>query len=141
MFYNEANWYTDDFDIYRNVSVEVLGVTKEQRKLIQEHIRGRIYSKKTKSLDVSEQAYNFSVFDMLACRNDVDIKPGDELVIRRGYYINQFTNGNEEKYIAGNPTKYMMPVGGISIDISHQEVSIQAIRYPKDNSNEIRSEE
>lgn len=127
MLNNTYQWYTDLFNVYRVQQTTNLGITTDNRILVVENQRGRIYRKSGSQLNNQLQAAELNINDNLMCDINVDIRAGDLIEVSRGYFIGKF-NGIKEQYIAGEPVDYYVPFGGISPDIEHKQVQLQNIK-------------
>lgn len=125
MFNNTISWFTDIFSVYRQTKVEKYGITTYDRVLISKDNKGRIYRKSSPSLQNKETASELHITDKLICDINIDIEAGDEIRVLRGYLIGKNTKEKADIYIAGLPSDYYMPVGGINVDLEHKEVELQ----------------
>lgn len=123
MYNTTSLWYTDIFNIYRNIKTIKSGITKTSRKLISENNIGRIYRKSNASINSNIQASELQITESLICNIDIDIEAGDEIRVIRGYKINK-NKTKVDIYIAGQPVDYYTPYGGVSPDVAHKQVSL-----------------
>lgn len=143
MFKLTNAWYTDKFDVYRVIqTTNEHNVTSNERKLISENNRGRIYRKTIQTLDQTEQISRSLVNDFLACDVKLDIQPGDEIEVKKGFYVKKTPPiVNDEKYIVGIVGNFLSPFGGKKPDLTHKECSLQWVRLPEAKEVEKEKED
>ena len=117
-----ASWYTDTVDVWRVVPVLSGNITTQERQQVGTAIPCRVYNSQKNGPNMTDTAGRVQSTDKLACDNDVDIQPGDELQVPRGGNIGQ--TATPERYFAGNPQHYYDPVGNSMTGIDHQEVGL-----------------
>ena len=117
------NWYTDEFDAYRVESTVEGGITKHERTQVISSVPCRVYNNPNADIQMEEQAAKTGAGNTLCCDVDVDIKTGDEIIVRRAARI-RATPVSTERYFAGKPNRYVEPFGGIVADLSHLQVSL-----------------
>ena len=79
---NWTDWYTDTADVFRNEKVTENSLTHMERRQVLSGVACRVYQTKPSGLQMNQTAASITQTDKLACGIEVDIKPGDELVIR-----------------------------------------------------------
>lgn len=119
---NFYDWYTDSMDIYRVVQDTTGAVVRNTRTKVYSGIPCRIYMDSNPAPDMQRQAADFSNQMKIACRNDVDIRAGDELIITRGGRIGH--HDEQSRAFAGEPHKYYEPFGAVAPQLEHQEISL-----------------
>ena len=85
-------------------------------------VAGRVYQTKTSGLQMNQTAASITQTDKLACGIEVDIKPGDELVIHRGAKLGY--TAPDERYFADTPERYYEPFGAVMPGLAHQEITL-----------------
>ena len=65
--------------------------------------------------------------EKLACGNDADIQPGDELLIRRGQGLGR--TQQTIRAFAGEPVHYYEPFGAALPGLAHQELALLQREY------------
>lgn len=117
---NWNDWYTDLMEIRRTETVKDGQLSRKERKVVCTGVPCRVYRSQDKPLTMTQTAANAQKTDKLACDIDVDIKPGDELVIHRGARLGHAVQ--EARYFAGEPDLYYEPFGAVLPGLAHQEV-------------------
>jgi hypothetical protein len=117
---NWSDWYTDLMEIRRTETVKDGQLSRKERKVVCTGVPCRVYRSQDKPLTMTQTAANVQKTDKLACDIDVDIKPGDELVIHRGARLGH--DVQETRYFAGEPDLYYEPFGAVLPGLAHQEV-------------------
>lgn len=122
----EHDWYTDLVDIYRETSYKLNGFTKQAYILMQSKVICRIFRNSQNRTQMTNTASETLPKDMLAVSVNVDIKPGDRLLVTRGGRL-----GSGQKpsvYYAGDPAIYYEPFGQVMPKLRHQEIPLGATR-------------
>lgn len=119
---NWTDWYTDTADVFRNEKVTENSLTHMERRQALSGVACRVYKTKPSGPQMSQTAARITQTDKLACDVDVDIKPGDELVIHRGAKLGYAVP--EERYFAGTPERYYEPFGAAMPGLAHQEIPL-----------------
>lgn len=120
--FRNRGWYTDLVDIYRTENQTVRNIDTQIRNLIASDVPCRVYSSQINGLSVQDTAARVNSQDKLSCDVSVDIRAGDELVVKRGGAMGR--GRNPERYYAGKPQNYYDPVGGALTGLEHQEVGL-----------------
>ena len=102
-----TDWYTDTADVFRNEKVTENSL---------------VYQTKPSGLQMNQTAASITQTDKLACGIEVDIKPGDELVIHRGAKLGY--TAPDERYFADTPERYYEPFGAVMPGLAHQEITL-----------------
>ena len=126
---NYADWYTDQLDIYRVQSRTEGNLTKQERVKVAGDIPCRIYRSGAHSPRMQAPAADSQSDDKLACDNAVDIREGDELMIRRGGRLGQ--TRQTVRAFAGDPVYFYEPFGAVLPGLAHQEVGLLQKEYLK----------
>lgn len=119
---NFPDWYTDSMDIYRVVQNKTGAVVRNSRTRIYQDVPCRIYMDSHPTPNLNRQAADYSQTMKIACRNDVDVRAGDELMITRGGRLGY--TSERSRAFAGEPHKYYEPFGAVMPGLEHQEVSL-----------------
>lgn len=119
---NWTDWYTDTMDVFRNEKITTDNLTRMERRQVLAGIPCRVYQTQPKSPVMSQSTASIQQTDKLACSVNVDIKPGDELVIHRGHALGY--PDPEERYFAGAPDRYYEPFGAVMPGLAHQEITL-----------------
>lgn len=128
---NFQDWYTDRMDIYRVAQRREGALTVNQRVKTAENVPCRIYRSGLHGPRMqSTAAYTESGDDKLQCDNAVDIRAGDELLIRRGGGLGMKIP--EVRAFAGDPVRYCEPFGAVVPGLAHQELALLQKEYLKD---------
>lgn len=122
---NFTNWYTDLMDIKRVVDTTSDGLTSSTRKTVYTGVPCRVYQDAGGAPSYKRQAADISQSIKLACKNDVDIQAGDELIITRGGGLGHKKELN--RGFAGEPHHYYEPFGAVAPQLEHQEVVINQL--------------
>lgn len=115
-------WYTDTVDVWRVVSDESKALISNSREQVLTAVPCRVYRSGKKTIQMQQTAANINQEDSLACGLDVDIRPGDELIIHRGAGIGR--NFANIRAFASDPNYYPEPVGNIMGGLAHQEIHL-----------------
>lgn len=125
---NYADWYTDRMTICRVKSYRDGALTRQERVTVAEDVPCRIYRSGAHGPRMQPTAaYTESADDKLACGNDVDIQPGDELLIRRGQSLGR--TQQTIRAFAGEPVHYYEPFGAALPGLAHQELALLQREY------------
>ena len=119
---NYADWYTDLVQVYRVVDVQEGALTRKERQLIQDDIRGRIYQSDSKPIKMELAAASVQQEYKLATGVDVDIRTGDELLVQRGAVLGP--SRETIRAFAGDPNYYLEPFGAVMPGLAHQEIRL-----------------
>ena len=119
---NWTDWYTDTMDVFRNEKVTENSLTRMERRQVLSGEACRVYQTKPGGPQMSQTSASITQTDKLACSMDVDIKPGDELVIHRGAKLGY--DAPVERYFAGTPERYYEPFGAVMPGQAHQEITL-----------------
>ena len=126
---NFADWYTDLMEIRRVRAEKEGALTRRQRVAAAENSPCRIYQSKGDAIRMSQPAARVQQRDKLACAVTVDVRAGDELIIRRGGALNK--PGPMIRAFAAEPTLYYEPAGGASLGLEHQEIPLEEMEIVK----------
>ena len=125
---NYADWYTDRMDIHRVKPVKDGALTRHERVRTAKDVPCRIYQNSVHGPRMqSTAAYMESADDKLACGNDVDVRPGDELLVYRGKGLGQVQQ--TIRAFAGEPVHYYEPFGAVIPGLAHQEIALLQKEY------------
>lgn len=119
---NWNDWYTDLMEIRRTETVKDGQLSRKERKVVCTGVPCRVYRSQDKAPTMTQTAANVQKTDKLACDINVDIKPGDELVIHRGARLGHTVQ--EARYFAGEPDLYYEPFGAVLPGLAHQEITL-----------------
>lgn len=119
---NWNDWYTDTVDVYRTEAVKEGALTVNSRTLVMEAVPCRIYQEGKKAPTMTQQAAYVQNQTQLACANDVNICPGDELIIHRGARLGN--TAPDIRAFAGDPNHYYEPFGAVIPGLAHQEITL-----------------
>ncbi len=119
---NFPDWYTDVMDIYRVVQDKSSAVVRNSKKCMYKNIPCRIYQDSTPTPSMKRQAADYTQTMKIACKNDVDIREGDELTITRGGRLGY--TSEVSRAFAGPPHKYYEPFGAVMPGLEHQEIAL-----------------
>lgn len=119
---NWNDWYTDLMEIRRTETVKDGQLSRKERKVVRSGVPCRVYRSQDKPPTMTQTAANVQKTDKLACDINVDIKPGDELVIHRGARLGYELQ--EIRYFAGEPDLYYEPFGAVLPGLAHQEITL-----------------
>ena len=115
-------WYTDTVDVWRVVPDESKALISNSREQVLTAVPCRVYRSGKEAIQMQQTAANINQEDSLACGLDVDIRPGDELIIHRGARIGR--NFANIRAFAADPNYYPEPVGNIMGGLAHQEIHL-----------------
>lgn len=124
---NFAGWYTDRVDIYRVQNLPDGALIRQERVKIAEDVPCRIYRSGGHGPRMQSTAAYTEGEDKLACANEMDIRPGDELLIRRGGGLGQ--TRQVIRAFAGEPAYFYEPFGAVLPGLAHQEVAFLEKEY------------
>ena len=119
---NWNDWYTDTMSIYRTQEVMDGSLTRHERALVSENIPCRIYQSDNRTINMTETASNVDQSDHLACDISVDVRAGDEIIVKRGGRLGR--QGPTIRAFAGDPNLYYEPFGAIIPGLAHQEIRL-----------------
>jgi len=119
---NWADWYTDRADVWRVVSESSGALTRQVRKQLQADVPCRIFQEAEKPLNMTGQAAEVQQASSLACANEVDIRPGDELIIHPGGGLGRAAFAL--RAFAGEPQYFFEPFGAVIPGLAHQEIRL-----------------
>lgn len=132
---NYSDWYTDLADIFRVVKTKDGNLTRQERTQVLSGVPCRVYRSDTKAMTPQPAAAEYKQTSKLACDNGIDIRPGDELMIRRGGKLGKAVA--VIRAFAGDPTYYFEPFGAIMPGLAHQEIALlQEERIKDEQSSE-----
>lgn len=114
---NFADWYTDSMDVRRITERNVNGIVKRTREQIAAAVPCRIYRSGKGPIAMQSTAAKTSGSNKLMCGIGVDLRAGDELLVRRG-------DGRTVRYFAGEMQDYPEPFGAVLPGLAHKEVNI-----------------
>lgn len=115
--------FTDLFDAYRVEETTDGGITKHERTLVLSDIPCRVYSTPNADIQMQEQAATTGASNTLCCDMDVDIRTGDEIIVRRAARI-RAVPVSTIRYFAGKPNDLVEPFFGVSVDLTHKQVAL-----------------
>ena len=124
---NYQDWYTDRMDIRRVVSAKDGALTVHKRELVAEDVPCRIYRAGAHGPRMQPTAAYTESEDKLACANSVDVRAGDELLIRRGGGLGE--RRPVIRAFAGEPVYYHEPFGAVMPGLAHQEIGLLQKEY------------
>ena len=119
---NWNDWYTDTMSIYRTQEVMDGSLTRHELALVSENIPCRIYQSDNRTINMTETASNVDQSDHLACDISVDVRAGDEIIVKRGGRLGR--QGPTIRAFAGDPNLYYEPFGAIIQGLAHQEIRL-----------------
>lgn len=119
---NWNDWYTDTMSIYRTQEVMDGSLTRHERALVSENIPCRIYQSDNRTINMAETASNVDQSNHLACDISVDVRAGDEIIVKRGGRLGR--QGPTIRAFAGDPNLYYEPFGAIIPGLAHQEIRL-----------------
>lgn len=119
---NWNDWYTDTMSIYRTQEVMDGRLTRHERALVSENIPCRIYQSDNRTINMTETASNVDQSNHLACDISVDVRAGDEIIVKRGGRLGR--QGPTIRAFAGDPNLYYEPFGAIIPGLAHQEIRL-----------------
>lgn len=124
---NYTDWYTDRMDIYRVSPVRDGALVRHQRVRVAADIPCRIYQNSVHGPRMQPTAAYMESEEKLACGNSVDVRPGDELIIRRGRGLGKVQQ--TIRAFAGEPVHYYEPFGAVTPGLAHQELAMLQKEY------------
>lgn len=119
---NFQEWYTDRTDIWRVQDVQNGVLTQKERVKVQENVPCRLYHTGAAAIKMAQTAASIHQEDWLQCANEVDIRPGDELIVRRGAGLGRDTV--PFRAFAGEPNHFYEPFGAVLPGLAHQEIRL-----------------
>ena len=119
---NWNDWDTDTMSIYRTQEVMDGSLTRHERALVSENIPCCIYQSDNRTINMTETASNVDQSDHLACDISVDVRAGDEIIVKRGGRLGR--QGPTIRAFAGDPNLYYEPFGAIIPGLAHQEIRL-----------------
>lgn len=119
---NWNDWYTDTMDVFRNVQTKEGSLTRMERQQVHADVPCRVYTTQTKGPTMSRTAASIERTDKLACTLGVELRAGDELIVRRGARLGSPLR--ESRYLAGEPALYPEPFGAVLPGLAHQELPL-----------------
>lgn len=124
---NFRDWYTDRMDVYRVSAVQDGALTRHTRAPVLEDVPCRVFQLDAERLSVSQDAASagkrtVGQVDWVQCANEVDIRTGDELRLRRGAALGR--SAPEIRAFAGEPNYYFEPLGAVLPGLAHQEIPL-----------------
>lgn len=126
---NYQGWYTDRMDIRRVVPARDGALTVHIRETVAEDVPCRIYRAGAHGPRMQPTAAYTESGDKLACANSVDVRAGDELIIRRGGGLGALHPAI--RAFAGDPVYFHEPFSAIMPGLAHQEVALVQQEYAK----------
>jgi hypothetical protein len=111
-------WFTDRVDVYRTVEKSDGVLSTRQWKLIYEGIPCRRYTKGAQGLQLTDNTGQILESGRLMVEKDVDIVPGDQLVLH--------SDGIDTMFYAGTVNNYYIPYHGRKPPLDHKEVDLQS---------------
>ncbi len=127
---NYADWYTDLAEVRRVQAVKEGNLTKHERVTVLENVPCRVYRSTAHPPRMDRPAAMVEDgSDKLACANEVDIRAGDELLIRRGAGLGR--DGRTIRAFAGEPAYFYEPFGAVMPGLAHQEIGLLQRGYLK----------
>lgn len=124
---NYQDWYTDRVDIRRVVPEQNGALTVHRRETVAEDLPCRIYRAGAHGPRMQPTAAYTESEDKLACANSVDVRSGDELLIRRGGGLGELHPAI--RAFAGDPVYYHEPFGAVMPGLAHQEIGLLQKEY------------
>ena len=115
---NFRDWYTDTADVYRVADSEEGALTKKTRVKVASGLPCRVYRSAISGIRMSEDAASIQGNDRLMCAPNADIRPGDELRVRRG------REEEAVRYFAGEVQTYYEPFGAVMPGRAHREINL-----------------
>lgn len=127
---NYGDWYTDLVDVHRVRSVKEGNLTKQERAVVLAGVPCRVYRSSAHPPRMGHPAATAEDGgDKLACANEVDIRAGDELLIRRGARLGR--TRQTMRGFAGEPAYFYEPFGAVMPGLAHQEIGLLQREYLK----------
>lgn len=124
---NYTDWYTDRMDVRRVVPEQDGALTVHRRETVAEDVPCRIYRAGAHGPRMQPTAAYTESGDKLACANSVDVRAGDELIIRRGGGLGALHPAI--RAFAGDPVYYHEPFGAVMPGLAHQEIGLLQKEY------------
>ena len=124
---NYQDWYTDRMDVHRITAGLDGALTVHKRELVAEDVPYRIYRAGAHGPRMQPTAAYTESEDKLACANSVDVRAGDELLIRRGGGLGE--RRPVIRAFAGDPVYYHEPFGAVMPGLAHQEIGLLQKEY------------
>lgn len=119
---NFQEWYTDTMDIYRISPVQDGSLTRHERVQMAAGVPCRMYQAGAAQLDKAQTAASVRQKDWVQCGNEVDVRAGDELHIRRGAGLGRRLP--EVRAFAAAPNHFFEPFGAVLPGLAHQEIPL-----------------
>lgn len=119
---NFRDWYTDTMDVFRVTAVRSGALTRQEREQVEAGIPCRLYHLDASRINMSQTAASTEDGDWVQCGNEADIRPGDELIIRRGARLGKAVAAL--RAFAAEPNHYFEPFGAVLPGLAHQEVRL-----------------
>ena len=119
---NYQDWYTDRMDVHRITAGLDGALTVHKRELVAEDVPCRIYRAGAHGPRMQPTAAYTESEDKLACANSVDVRAGDELLIRRGGGLGE--RRPVIRAFAGDPVYYHEPFGAVMPGLAHQGIGL-----------------
>lgn len=125
---NFRDWYTDRLTVFRVQNVKEGTLTRQKRVAVAGDVPCRIYRNNAHPPRMqSTAALSEDGNDKLQCDNTVDIRAGDELIIKRGGGLGQ--SQPAIRAFAGEPAHYYEPFGAVMPGLAHQEIALLQKEY------------
>lgn len=124
---NYQDWYTDRMDIRRVAAEKDGALTVHRRETVAENVPCRVYRPGAHAPRMQSTAAYTEGEDKIACANSVDLRAGDELLIRRGGGLGE--NHPAIRAFAGDPVYYHEPFGAVMPGLAHQEIGLLQKEY------------
>lgn len=115
--------FTDLCDVYRDSETKEGGITKHDRVLVVSDVPCRVYSTPNADIQMQEQAATTSASNTMCCDVGVDVRAGDEIIVRRAARI-RAVPVSTMRYFAGEPNDLVEPFFGVSVDLTHKQVAL-----------------
>lgn len=131
---NYQDWYTDRMTIRRVRPVQDGALTVQERLTVAEDVPCRIYRSGAHSPRMRPTAARTEGEDKLACANSVDLRAGDELLIRRGGGLGAVHR--TVRAFAGEPAYFHEPFGAVMPGLAHQELALLQEEYLEEADDE-----
>ena len=109
------------------MKIDFPALTRHERVRLAEDVPCRIYHNSAHSPRMQSTAAYTESEEKLACGNDADIQPGDELLIRRGQGLGR--TQQTIRAFAGEPVHYYEPFGAALPGLAHQELALLQREY------------
>lgn len=121
------DWYTDRVTVCRVCPSRDGALTVHERRTVVEAVPCRVYRSGVHGPRMQSTAAYTEGEDKLACANDVDIRAGDELLIRRGGGLGEVRRAM--RAFAGEPVHFYEPFGAVMPGLAHQELALLQKEY------------